>query len=169
MLLAPRVFKNFRQVLNITYLSKNIEHVMVVRFNQHLTKNGLHEDAYKQNHNTETVLLKVQNALLMAVNTYGGAVLIQHDLSAAFDTIDHTILLQWLPKLEMRCCIRLVQILFELADTIRCYQWPTIITSKYVLWSASGISTWSNIIHPVHNIAGRNSTEISAKFLYLCW
>ena len=74
---------------------------MVVRLNQHLTKNGLHEVAYKQNHNTETVLLKVQNDLLMAIDTYGGAVLILLDLSAAFDTIDHTILLHWLHELEI--------------------------------------------------------------------
>ena len=130
---------------------------MVVWFNQHLTKNGLHEDAYKQNHNTETVLLKVQNDLLMAVNTYGGAVFILHDLSAAFDTIDHTILLQWLHKLEMRCCIRLVQILFELANTIRCYRWPTIITSKSVLWSASGISTYTTSLGAIERKYQLNS------------
>ena len=66
------------------------------------------------------------------------------------------------------CCIRLVQILFEPAETIRCYQWHTIITSKSVFRSASGIRTWPNTIHPVHNTAGRNSTDISTKFPSLC-
>ena len=96
---------NFRPVSNLTYLSKTIERVVVVRLNQHLTKNGLHEvlqSAYKQNHSTETALLKVQNDLLMAIDTYGGAVLMLLDLSAAFDTIDHTILLQRLHELGIR-------------------------------------------------------------------
>ena len=78
---------------------------MVVRLNQHLIQNGLHEvlqSAYKQNHSTETALLKVQNDLLMAIDTYGGAVLILLDLSAALDTIDHTILLQRLHELGIR-------------------------------------------------------------------
>ena len=76
-----------------------------MRLNQHLTKNGLHEvlqSAYKQNHSAETALLKVQNDLLMAIDTYGDAVLILLDLSAAFDTIDHTILLQRLHELGIR-------------------------------------------------------------------
>ena len=63
----------------------------------------------------------------------------------------------------------LVQILFELAETIRCYQWHTIITSKSVFRSTSEISTRSNTIHHEHNTVGRNSTEISAKFPSLCW
>ena len=62
------------------------------------------------------------------------------------------------------CCIGPVQILFESADTIRCYQWYTVITSRYVFRSASGISTRHNNIHPAYHTAGCNSTKISTKF-----
>ena len=101
----PEVLTNFRPVSNLTYLPKIIERVVVVRLNQHLIPNGLHEvlqSAYKQNHSTETALLIVQNDLLMAIDTYRGAVLILLDLSAAFDTIVHTILLQRLHELGIR-------------------------------------------------------------------
>ena len=63
MLLDPDVLTNFHPVSNLTYLSKIIKRVVVVRFNQHHIQNGLHEvlqSAYKQNHSTETALLKAK-------------------------------------------------------------------------------------------------------------
>ena len=42
-----------------------------------------------QLHSTETALLRVQNDILQAVDSRGGAILVLLDLSAAFDTIDH--------------------------------------------------------------------------------
>ena len=173
-LLDPEALKNFRPVSNLTYLSKIIERVVVVMLNQHLTKNGLHEglqSAYKQNHSTETALLNVQNDLLMAIHTciwrsrpHPASFICCIWYHRSYYTAATT---AWVGN--QRCCIRLVQILFEPAQTIRCYQWHTIITSKSVFRSASGISTWPNTIHPVHNTTGRNSTEISAKFPSLCW
>ena len=52
---------------------------------------------------------------------------------------------------NQKCSIGLVHILFEPAETIRCYQWHTIIISRSVFRSSSGISTRPNSIHPVHN------------------
>ena len=104
-LLDPEVLKTSALSLISPIYKKIVERVVVVRLNQHLTKNGLHEilqSAYKQNHSTETALLKVQNDLLMAIDIYRGAVLILLDLSAAFDTIDHTILLHRLHELGIR-------------------------------------------------------------------
>ena len=49
------------------------------------------QSAYKRNHSTETALLKVMNDILLNMNKQHVLVLL--DLSAAFDTIDHSILL----------------------------------------------------------------------------
>src|SRR6056300_1410090 len=78
---------------NLSFISKLIERVVAKRFSDHLASNGLNEiyqSAYKELHSTETALLKVQNDLLLSIDTMGGAVLVLLDLSAAFDTIDHS-------------------------------------------------------------------------------
>ena len=73
-----------------------------------MTANNLYpvlQSAYRQNHSTETALLKVKNDLLL--NMDKGHVtlilLVMLDLSAAFDTVDHGILLHRLQsKLGLR-------------------------------------------------------------------
>lgn len=61
-----------------------------------MEQNSLHEimqSAYKQFHSTETALLCVQNDLLLCTDRSTGVILVLLDLSVAFDTIDHDILL----------------------------------------------------------------------------
>jgi len=51
------------------------------------------KSGFKSGHSTETVLLSVIEALRMARAAYKSSVLILLDLSAAFDTVNHQILL----------------------------------------------------------------------------
>ena len=77
---------------NLSFVSKLIERIVCVQLVNHLDKNGLYEvfqSAYRQLHSTETALLRVQNDILQAVDSRGGAILVLFDLSAVFDTIDH--------------------------------------------------------------------------------
>ena len=48
---------------------------------------------YRPLHSTETILLKVRNDVLSALNEGSAIVTLMLDLSAAFDTINHQILL----------------------------------------------------------------------------
>ena len=49
------------------------------------------QSAYRDEHSTETALIKVQNGILSALDAGSSAILLMLDLSAAFDTIDHDI------------------------------------------------------------------------------
>ena len=63
------------------------------------TNNSNHfQSAYKQLHSTETALLQIHNNVLTAMDSDKVTALTLFDLSAAFDTIDNSILLQ---RLEM--------------------------------------------------------------------
>ncbi len=97
--------KNYRPVSNLTYLSKLIERAVVYQLLDHLKVNNLmdiYQSAYRMFHSTETALLKVRNDILMEMDKRHTVMLVLLDLSAAFDTIDHTILLN---RLEKRCGI----------------------------------------------------------------
>lgn len=99
--------KNFRPVSNLAFVSKLIERVIADRFLEHLEINNINnkfQSAYKKGHSTETALLRVQNDILDAVDTKGAAILIQLDLSAAFDTLDQDVLLRSLQDLGISGC-----------------------------------------------------------------
>ena len=54
------------------------------------------QSAYRPFHNTETALLKVQSDILLNMDDQKVTLLVMLDLSAAFHTIDHSILLETL-------------------------------------------------------------------------
>ena len=94
--LDPEVLKNYRPVSNLSFLSKVLERVVAARLTNYMTINQLHEpmqSAYRACHSTETALVRVQNDILRTLDQGGAAILVLLDLSAAFDTIDHSILL----------------------------------------------------------------------------
>ena len=65
------------------------------RLNEHLI-NSMFDPlqlAYRDKHSTETALIKVQNDILSALDTGFSAILLMFDLSAAFNTFDHDVLL----------------------------------------------------------------------------
>ena len=90
------ILKNYRPVSNLSFVSKLLERIIFEQVISHLSEHSLIEkfqSAYKACHSTETALLRVVNDLLCSVDNGNISVLTMLDLSAAFDTLDHTILL----------------------------------------------------------------------------
>ena len=99
--LDPEILKNYRPVSNLSFISKILEKVVCHQINEHLHFNDLlecNQSAYRKKHNTETAILKIFNDLLMAADNKNISILVLLDLSAAFDTIDHRILLKRLKE-----------------------------------------------------------------------
>ena len=91
------VFSNFRPVSNLMFTSKLIEKAAAHELTSYTLNNDLREvfqSAYKKLRSTETTLLRVQNDILRAIDSRRSVLLVLVDLSAAFDTVDHFILLQ---------------------------------------------------------------------------
>ena len=88
--------KNYRPVSNLPYISKLTEKVVLEQIDSHLDTNGMQEplqSAYRPKHSTETALLKILNDLLLEVDSKHYVMLVLLDMSAAFDTVNHNILL----------------------------------------------------------------------------
>ena len=88
---------NFRPVSNLSFMSKILEKLVLRQLLDHLHANCLmesYQSAYKAYHSTETAPLKVSSDILSGLDDGNVCILTLLDLSAAFDTIDHDILLQ---------------------------------------------------------------------------
>ena len=94
--LSPNDFSNYRPISNLNFVSKILERVILDRLNSHLSFYNLllpYQSAYRKFHSTETALLTVHNNIICAMDQGKVTALVMLDLSAAFDTVDHTILL----------------------------------------------------------------------------
>ena len=94
--LDKEVFINYRSVSNLNFISKILERVVAVQLQTHLDEAGpmtAFQSAYRKHHSTESALLNVLNDILLNMAKGSVIALTLLDLSAAFDTINHIILL----------------------------------------------------------------------------
>ena len=83
------IFKNYRPVSNLQFVSKLAESAVAKQLHHHMVANDLFpvvQSSYRKFHSTETALLKVKNKILF--NKQHVTLLVLLDLSAAFDTTD---------------------------------------------------------------------------------
>ena len=93
--------KNYRPISNLTFLSKVIEKCVHKQLTEYVTASGLFADfqsGYRKAHSCETAVLKIHNDVLLMLDQKSHVVLMLLDLSAAFDTINHDLLVNRLKK-----------------------------------------------------------------------
>ena len=87
---------NYRPISNLSFLSKTLERYVASELRHYLDTNGFNDpfqSAYRPKHSTETALVRIHEDLIQAVDSRRGVLLVLLDLSAAFDTLDHSTLL----------------------------------------------------------------------------
>ena len=88
--------KNYRPVSNLPLLSKIPEKVVLMQLTNHLTSSHLtqkFQSAYRAGPSTETALLRIVSDILTASDANQFSIPTLLELSAGFDTIDHSVLL----------------------------------------------------------------------------
>lgn len=100
--LDPLVYSNYRPISNLTFLSKTIEKTVAIQLTSFLESNhvlSIYQSGYRSKHSTETATLKINNDILYSISKGNCVLLIMLDLSAAFDTVDHMLLLKVLDSI----------------------------------------------------------------------
>ena len=90
------IMKNYRPVSSLPFMSKLVERCMLAQFNKHCEDNLLMPDyqgAYRLNYSCKTSLVKLVNNILWDFENQNAVALMALDRSAAFDTVDHDVLL----------------------------------------------------------------------------
>ena len=93
--------KNYRPVSNLTFLSKVLEKAALNQFITHCNKHSLlpdYQSAYREHYSCETALIKLTNDVLWSMENGNVSAVMMIGLSAAFDTVDHNLLLEVLEK-----------------------------------------------------------------------
>ncbi len=103
--LNPTLLGNYRPVFLLTFIAKTLERVVFNQVTAFLIQNNLldsNQSGFRSGHSTETALLSVVEDLRLARTASKSSLLILLDLSAAFDMVNHQILLSTLEKGHLR-------------------------------------------------------------------
>ena len=136
-------------------MSKLLEKLTARQLLEYLSVNKLpaRQSAYRTFRSTETAIagLLCDNDILSALDTRYIAVIALLDLSAAFDTVDHTILLQRLQTPFGLChCVVLVLFVPGSASAARVLPWHAVSNIRHPVWRALGVRTRPTPVRTVH-------------------
>ena len=88
---------NYRPIANVSFVSKVIEKIIAFQMTSYLETNNLLpgiQSGFRKGHSTETLLLRLLSDVYAAIDSSQVTLLALFDVSAAFDTVDHEILLK---------------------------------------------------------------------------
>ncbi len=89
--------KNVRPISKLPFINKILEKVVHNQLTDFLCGNNIldiFQSGFRTKHSTESALLKVPNNILLSIDSGKRVALMMLDLTAAFDTLDHAILIE---------------------------------------------------------------------------
>ena len=103
--LDREILSNYRPISNLSFISKLVEKYVASQIRQYMESNDLFnvfQSAYRPAHSCETGLGRIQVYILHSLDNRNTVILVLLDLSAAFDTVDHRLLLDKLHEIGLR-------------------------------------------------------------------
>ena len=141
--------KSFRPISNLSFVIKIMERFVTNRFNLYSSLYHLlpvHQSTYGPNHSTETAIAFVHNDIVRAIDNGEVLLLILLDLSSAFDTVDHPILLE---VLDEHFSVKNIDRTCQTGGILlRCIS--NISTDSTYLQRSIGIDDWPTEVRCVH-------------------
>ena len=99
-------FKNYRPISILSLVSKIIEKVVQIQLTDHFNRQSLIPtllNAYRKFYSTETAILDLCDNILINMENNENTAIVTLDLSAAFDTVNHKILIKVLANYFSIC------------------------------------------------------------------
>ena len=84
-------------ITNLCFVSKLFKNTVLSQLDKHLNSSGYVEkfqSAYRKCHSTERAILKLQSEISSALDRRSFVVMVKLDMFAAFDTVNHNMLLE---------------------------------------------------------------------------
>ena len=146
--LVKEIFKTYRPVSNLNFISKILERVVAAQLQTHLDEAGLmtaFQLAHRKHHSTESALLNIHNDILLNMAKGSVTALTLLDLSAMFNTIDHTILLD-----RLNVYYGISELALGWFKSYLSGRTHSVKVGSTFSWGPPGLRPWSNSIFPLH-------------------
>ncbi len=160
--LNTSLLENYRPVSLLPFITKTLEQVVFNQLSSFLSKNNLlnvNQSGFRRGHSTETALL----CHWSLADCKSWSVLILLDLSAAFDTVNHQILLSTLSSLDIT---GIPLRWFESYLTGRSFKvaWGGEVSTEHQL-----VVSWTTPLFNIHYITRSHHTGTWYILPLLCW
>ena len=144
------VLTSYRPISNLSTVSKIVERLFLARLKSHVagSKNfNVKQSGFRSNHSTETAIQSILNDIFRSADNGELSILVALDISAAFDTIDHTTLLRRLGHTFGMHGVTLNWISSYLSDRCQYVKIGDVCSDK--LSSDFGVSQGSVVLGPM--------------------
>ena len=96
---------SYRPISKLSFVSKVLEKHIAIQIQDHMETRDLfdaYQSAYRPHHSCETAIVRIQDDILKSLDSHKYVILVLLDLSSAFDSVDHDILMNKLYKIGVR-------------------------------------------------------------------